>query len=431
MTFTRSTAPPDTFMSGSLTWTSGSTVVRIPIAVQPVTSAARANASATGVTGSTAITVTPGGTGDIPLASTGLAKGVLQPDPTGKEKTHSGSGVTNDSFEYRVVVPQGASFARFDLDSIDNTADLDLTTLLLDASGTPIGGYQSATGSADERIDFQAPDAGTYVITVDVYTANPATAFGLRTYIVGPAAGSPLALTPAVLTAHQGIPITYTASWAGLDPRSTYLAHIAYGDTGATTVLEVITGEPAPIATTLPKITGKPAVGKVLRASPGKWDVTGLTFSYQWVVDGVPIPGAVTSRYKVTSSDQGRAVTVTVTATKTGLPSGTATSGPVTIVFDTKTRLELNPVSIRPSQTVTATVTVSSSSTTAATGKLSVWVDGKRMSDVRVTTAQAGVVVFALPRFRSGIHRVSVDFVPDTAAYVGSQSRTRFWGVIR
>lgn len=335
VTFARTDAALDTFTTGSLTWTSGSTVVRSPIAIQPVTIVAPANAEGVGVSGSTAITVTPGGTGEIPLTTTGLARGILQADPTGAEANHSGAGVTGDSFEYTVVVPEGATYARFDLDSIDDTADLDLTALLLDDAGTPVGGYQSATGSADERIDIVAPDAGTYSLLVDVYAANPATAFDLSTYVIA-TGGAPLALTPSVLAAEAGVPVTYTASWAGLDARSRYLAQIAYGDTGASTLLEVVTGEPAPVATVNPKIKGKPAVGKRLKATSGTWDVPGLTFTYQWSVDGVPVAGATTSFYRVVAADQGKKITVTVTAAGEGLPAGTATSDPVTVPFDTK-----------------------------------------------------------------------------------------------
>ena len=335
VSFARTDATLDTFTTGSLTWTSGSTVVRSPIAIQPVTIVAPANAEGVGISGSTTITVTPGGTGEIPLLTTGLAKGILQADPTGKEREHSGAGVTGDAFEYTVEIPEGATYARFDLDSLDDTADLDLTALLLDESGTPVGGYQSATGSADERIDIVEPDAGVYTLIVDVYAANPATAFDLSTYVIG-SSGAPLTLAPAVLAAQAGVQVTYTASWSGLDARSRYLAQIAYGDTGASTLLEVITGEPAPVATVVPKINGKPAVGKTLRSTTGTWDVKGLTFAYQWSVGGVAVVGATSSTYTVVAADQGAKVTVTVTATGDGVPAGTATSAPVTVAFGTK-----------------------------------------------------------------------------------------------
>lgn len=94
----------------------------------------------------------------------------------------------------------------------------------------------------------------------------------------------------------------------------------------------VTEGEPepvAPVATTRPSITGLPAVGSTLTATPGAWDVSGLGFAYQWLRDGAAISGATTSTYKVASGDAGKSLSVRVTASKTGLPDGTATSAAV------------------------------------------------------------------------------------------------------
>jgi hypothetical protein len=100
VTFTRTTAPLDAFATGSLTWTSGSTTVRSPIAVQPVTIVAPASAGGTGTYGSVDIPVTPGRNGDIPLTTTGLTAGTLQPDPTvGGVAGHSGSSAEGDTFQ--------------------------------------------------------------------------------------------------------------------------------------------------------------------------------------------------------------------------------------------------------------------------------------------------------------------------------------------
>ncbi len=156
VTFERTDAPLDKFATGALTWTSGDTVVRSPIAVRPVTIVAPSEVTGTGVRGSLDVSVTPGGTGDIALGTTGLTLGELQV-LKGKKTGHSGVGATGDFFEYYVDVAAGTQFARFDLDSLDDTADLDLIVYQLDASGTPIAGWQSATGSADERVDLVEP----------------------------------------------------------------------------------------------------------------------------------------------------------------------------------------------------------------------------------------------------------------------------------
>ncbi len=429
VTFTRTTAALDTFTTGALTWTSGSTKVRSPIAIQPVTIVAPANAEGEGATGSVGIEVTPGSNADIPLATTGLSLGVLQPDPTGVETEHSGSGTTGDYFEYTVTVPSGTVFARFDLDSIDDSADLDLTVYQLNGAGDPVAGWQSATSSADERVDLANPDAGDYLVYVDIYSANPTTAFDFRTFSVTPD-GAPIGLAPAVIPGQQGVPFTYTASWSGLEAHSSYLGIISYADTGAQTLLSVTTGDVVlpgtPVNLTPPTITGTPKVGQRLTAHPGTWDVNGLHFAYQWQADGVDIPGAHSSRYRVLSADQGKQLTVVVTATKGSLPPGTAVSAAVTVPFSSSTALSLSRTVGFSWQTTTANVTVTSGAPGVPTGSLAIKVNGSTVSTIVLTAADNGKASYTLPRTGSGLYRVQAVFTPDDPAVLGSTSPTRY-----
>ncbi|HMM82785.1 MAG TPA: S8 family serine peptidase [Terrimesophilobacter sp.] len=429
VTFTRTDAPLDTFTTGALTWTSGSTVVRSPIAIQPVTIVAPANAAGEGASGSVGITVTPGSDADIPLTTTGLSLGVLQPDPTGTETGHSGSGTTGDFFSYTVTVPSGTALARFDLDSIDNTADLDLTVYRLDSTGTPVAGWQSATSSADERVDIVNPVAADYLVYVDIYSANPTTAFDLRTYSVIEG-GTPIGLDPEVIPGEQGVPFTYTASWSGLEAHSSYLGIIHYADTGAQTLLTVTTGDVVlpgtPINTSPPTISGTPEVGKRLTANPGSWDVEGLHFAYQWQADGVDIPGADSRRYRVASADQGKQLTVVVTATKGDLPPGTAVSAAVTVPFTSTTSLSLNRFIGFSWQTTTAKVTVTSGAPGAPTGSVAIKVNGTTVTTIVLTSADNGTATYTLPKQGRGFYRVQAEFTPDDAAVQGSTSPTRY-----
>lgn len=429
VTFTRTTAPLETFATGALTWTSGSTVVRSPVAIQPVAIVAPENVAGEGAYGSVGITVTPGSDADIPLTSTGLSLGVLQPDPTGVETEHSGSGTTGDFFEYTVTVPSGTVLARFDLDAIDDTADLDLTVYQLDSTGTPVAGWQSATASADERVDIVNPDAADYLVYVDIYSANPTTAFDFRTYSVTES-GAPIGLDPAVIPGVQGVPFTYTASWSALEAHSSYLGIIGYGDTGAQTLLTVTTGDVVlpgtPINTSPPTISGTVKVGKRLTANPGSWDASGLRFAYQWQADGVDIPGADSRRYRIAASDQGKQLTVVVTATKRDLPPGTAVSAPVTVPFTSSTALSLNRFIGFSWQTTTANVTVTSGASGPPTGSVAIRVNGSTVSTIILTAADNGTVSYTLPKQSSGLYRVQAVFTPDDAAVEGSTSPTRY-----
>lgn len=428
VTFTRTTAALDQFATGSLTWTSGSTVVRSPIAIQPVAIVAPTEVSGEGVNGSVGVTVTPGADADIPLTTTGLTLGVLHPDPTGVETEHSGSGTNGDFFQYVVTVPEGTVFARFDLDSIDDTADLDLTVYQLDASGTPVAGWQSATGSADERVDLANPDAADYLVYVDIYAAIPPTAFDFRTFSVTPG-GAPVAFDPAVIAGQQGIPADFTASWAGLEPHSSYLGIIGYGDTGAQTLLSVTTGdavEPGtPVNLSPPTITGTPEVGKRLVAHPGEWDVSGLTFAYQWQADGVDIPGADSQRYRVRAADQGKQLRVVVTATKGDLPPGTAVSAAVMVAFSSTTSLSLNRTIGFSWQTTKASITVKSGETDAPVGSVAITMNGKTVATVALTAADNGKVTYTLPKRGTGVYLVQAIFTPADATVTGSKSNVR------
>jgi hypothetical protein len=71
-----------------------------------------------------------------------------------------------------------------------------------------------------------------------------------------------------------------------------------------------------PVNTTLPVLSGTPAVGSTLLCANGLW--TGIpapTFSQQWLRDGLPITGALGSSYVVGEADAGHSVSCQVTAT--------------------------------------------------------------------------------------------------------------------
>lgn len=81
-----------------------------------------------------------------------------------------------------------------------------------------------------------------------------------------------------------------------------------------------------------PAIEGVPSVGSPLVAEPGSWGPTGVRLRYQWLSDGVPIPGADGAAYQPTGADAGTAITVAVTGSRPGAPPLTRTSGAVTVV---------------------------------------------------------------------------------------------------
>lgn len=75
-------------------------------------------------------------------------------------------------------------------------------------------------------------------------------------------------------------------------------------------------------------IAGTPKVGSKLKAGHGKWNGTGVTYSYRWLRDGKAVTNATGSSYTLGSADAGHRMSVTVVAKATGYQDGTATSKP-------------------------------------------------------------------------------------------------------
>jgi len=95
----------------------------------------------------------------------------------------------------------------------------------------------------------------------------------------------------------------------------------------ANKVGKALTETPTPI------ITGSSVPGQTLRVSPGVWKPSPVALKYQWLRDGVPIVKAVSSTYKLTSSDAGRSVAIAVTGSKSGYTSEATLSDEIEVEF--------------------------------------------------------------------------------------------------
>ncbi|WP_213815372.1 ExeM/NucH family extracellular endonuclease [Glaciihabitans sp. dw_435] len=77
-------------------------------------------------------------------------------------------------------------------------------------------------------------------------------------------------------------------------------------------VLQLFTATPAP------KIAGVAKVGRTLNAVVTRWTPSaGVSYHYQWKRNGASIAGATGARYKLTTKDKGKSITLVVTGTKT------------------------------------------------------------------------------------------------------------------
>jgi 5-hydroxyisourate hydrolase-like protein (transthyretin family) len=85
------------------------------------------------------------------------------------------------------------------------------------------------------------------------------------------------------------------------------------------------------LASTLPEIQAEPVVGSLVAATAPVWSVLGVTTTWQWLRDGVPIAGATSSTYTPTAADAGRALSVRATGTLLGYLPLTLTSAARTV----------------------------------------------------------------------------------------------------
>ena len=116
----------------------------------------------------------------------------------------------------------GSKVARFDLDAVNDSADLDLYVYRLDAAGVPVAlAGQSATGFGGRVGDADQPGQG--ATTWSRSTGSPprrasrASAIRYDQFLVAATGGlGGLTATPNPVPVTQGQPTSFTASWSGL-----------------------------------------------------------------------------------------------------------------------------------------------------------------------------------------------------------------------
>jgi subtilisin family serine protease len=280
VTFERDDAPLGEFSTGFLTWTGDDdTSVRDALAVRPVAFDAPKAVAGSGTTGSADVVARVGDDADVDLVAEGLAHG----------SRVSGTGDTGTAHRYAVTVPDGATFARFDLDATSDSADLDLMVYRKSpATGNVSLVTSAATGSADERADVRFPNAGTYIVEVR-FLSGTDFGYALTSYVVDPSssAGS-FGVDPTTIHGTVGDTPTVTASWSSLEPGS-YLGVVRYGDTGVSTVVTVDAGDDVPATPGTPTLSLDPdQTGWVGAGSDLRVTATGLTpgATYSAAVDG-------------------------------------------------------------------------------------------------------------------------------------------------
>jgi subtilisin family serine protease len=226
VSFTRTDSPLGAWAIGSLTWTDGSHTVRSPIALQAVSVSApdevHGDASASG---SEEFEIVPGFTGDLNVAIDGLVGVTPIADSVVSGEYDINNPVADaDTKHYQVVVPAGTVAARFSLDSVDDTADLDLF-IYLDGDFVDL----SASGAADEQVTMLAPAEGTYDVFVNGFTTpGGTTSYNLANFVLPAGDAGNASISPNPVPGTVGVPTTLTFSWTGLDPAMRWFGVISF-----------------------------------------------------------------------------------------------------------------------------------------------------------------------------------------------------------
>ena len=102
-----------------------------------------------------------------------------------------------------------------------------------------------------------------------------------------------------------------------------------------------------------PSITCIPGVGSLLQILNPIWSLPGVSTTYQWFVDNVPVPGATGPTYVPVLGDAGKQLHAVVTGTLAGLPVLNALTGFLTIP-----QAQASPLQATSAATVTGTARV-------------------------------------------------------------------------
>jgi len=265
---------------------------------------------------------------------------------TGTEAHDEGTGVVNDLTILHVAinVPTGKNCLALDFRFLSQeypqwVGQFDDGFLVeLDADNWKI---RSGSASFNAPANFATDSSGQplSVNSTGTLALSPAGAAGsgFEGTEGGEAFGGGTALlsaeTPVTPGAHDLYFSVFDAVDHALDSGA-FVDHLRTFHTAACPAGAVPAGEaatpPAPVATSeVPVISGSATVGDTLSATTGSFTGEELTYTYQWLLEGVPITGAKAASYVPTTPDIGKPLSVVVTATNPGgVVSETSTSTP-------------------------------------------------------------------------------------------------------
>ena len=319
--------------------------------------------------------ITPAGVLSV-IAGTGSSGAPLSGPATSSPLSYP-EGITVDSAGDVFVSDSGNSV----VEEITPDGNLSVVAGHVGTYANPVFGEEALSSPMNYPVGLSvAPDGVLYVgddgaATVDALVPDQPAASAPPTVSGTPAVGQTVSATTGNWSNQ---PLSYSYQWQDCDPAgatctditsataSTYTATTsdvghtlrvivtaqnAGGPTAAHSVITALVPAPAATSTTAttptplssapvdqiaPSIAGTPAIGELLQASVGGWSGSSLTYHYQWLRDGVAIPGATSMSYRVSTNDSGHRLSVEVIASDGSTTVSAASQAVLALAIDVR-----------------------------------------------------------------------------------------------
>lgn len=154
------------------------------------------------------------------------------------------------------------------------------------------------------------------------------------------------------------------------------------------------------------RLRGIPDVGRALRVEPSAW-ARHYVLRYRWLRDGRAIPGATSPTYRLVAADGRRRISARITAVSAypGLLDQAVTSAAVKVRARSSLVLHVDPG--RRSARLAIVLRLPGTTAARTNPRVTVYVDGKRRSVVRLRDGRATLTLRPLA---AGRHRIAVRF---------------------
>jgi hypothetical protein len=223
VTYTRTTAALAAYTGGQLTWSDGTTNVRVPVVVRPIVLSAPVQVSGNG--GPINYNVTFGYDGEFSATPRGLIPAATTAGVVADDPTNGACSLTSPNAQLiPVTIPAGATYARFSLFDADVNAGTDIDLCVFRGT-TLVGG--SGSGTSAEEVNLLNPTAADYTVVVQDWGVVGSSPFNLHAWVLGTAdEGNMTVSAPASAT--TGTTAAIGLSFSGLAVGTKYLGSVAY-----------------------------------------------------------------------------------------------------------------------------------------------------------------------------------------------------------